>query len=199
MYVLSLSMKTFKKTCVRCGKEFDAPVWRIGKRSLSFCGRECIKLPPADRLQLYVNKGGPLFNGIPCWIWTASKDTHGYGKTGRNIKTHRLSWEVNVGPIPPGLCVLHKCDNPPCCNPQHLFLGTKKDNSQDMSSKNRHRVPRKLTQFQVNEIRKLKGTVPQHKIAIRFGVTQSCISRILSGDTWERPFISTCVENDGGP
>lgn len=76
-----------------------------------------------------------------CWIWTSGKMRFGYGTLrndkGRPEPAHRISYKLYVGDIPDGLCVLHKCDNPPCVNPAHLFLGTRKDNAQDMLKKNR--------------------------------------------------------------
>ena len=79
-----------------------------------------------------------------CWLWQGAHMTHGYGVLNaggtNNIRrsTHRVSWELHNGPIPDGLAVLHKCDNPPCVNPDHLFLGTQADNLRDMSSKGRN-------------------------------------------------------------
>src|SRR3954470_14700354 len=80
----------------------------------------------------------------PCWYWTGGVDGGGYGQL-RNtdqvmVKTHRVMWELTNGPIPEGLCVLYTCDFPPCVNPDHLFLGTKKDNAVDMVRKGRHRT-----------------------------------------------------------
>lgn len=75
----------------------------------------------------------------PCWMWTASCG-HGYGRlnTGERVhRAHRVAWGIAHGSIPDGLCVLHKCDNPPCVNVDHLFLGTLKDNVRDMVSKGR--------------------------------------------------------------
>lgn len=77
-----------------------------------------------------------------CWEWTGTiiKQGDGYGqiKLGRfNIYTHRLSWEIHHGTIPKGMKVCHKCDNGRCCNPEHLFLGTQKDNIKDYWDKNR--------------------------------------------------------------
>lgn len=88
-----------------------------------------------------VNKSGE------CWIWTASKRNKGYGAfvypslDGDIIqgRAHRFSWEIHFGPIPEGLCVLHKCDIPACVNPEHLFLGTKADNNRDLYEKGHHR------------------------------------------------------------
>lgn len=75
-----------------------------------------------------------------CWEWQASLGNHGYGQlTFRQQKftAHRVSWELHFGSIPDGLCVLHRCDNRKCCNPNHLFLGTRKENLQDMTDKGR--------------------------------------------------------------
>lgn len=75
-----------------------------------------------------------------CWIWTGGKDKQQYGLTYRKnktIKAHRLSFEIHNNYIDKDLCVCHHCDNPSCVNPSHLFLGTKKDNTQDMMKKGR--------------------------------------------------------------
>ena len=80
-----------------------------------------------------------------CWVWTASLRNKGYGafvycRNGEVVqgRAHRFSWELHFGPIPTDMCVLHRCDNPSCVRPSHLFLGTKRDNNIDMVSKGRH-------------------------------------------------------------
>jgi len=76
-----------------------------------------------------------------CWLWIGTKNTQGYGDFRCNKKrygSHRFSYIVYKGEIPKGIFVLHSCDNPACVNPDHLWLGTAKDNSIDMYSKNRH-------------------------------------------------------------
>lgn len=77
----------------------------------------------------------------PCWEWAAAVDNYGYGKLATVSRTirqaHRVGYELNVGPIPPGMLVCHRCDNPKCVAPHHLFLGTHRDNSRDMVRKGR--------------------------------------------------------------
>src|SRR3990167_4478033 len=79
-----------------------------------------------------------------CWIWTGSKDIHRYGRIGqganRYVKAHRVSYMIAYGPIPKGLCVLHRCDNPSCVRPDHLFLGTYADNNKDRDLKQRTNI-----------------------------------------------------------
>jgi hypothetical protein len=90
-----------------------------------------------------VNLNGPVHPvlGTRCWIWTASKKRNGYGqfgiKKGVIVLSHRFAWELIVGPIPEKLYVLHRCDNPPCINVAHLFVGTQADNISDAFSKGR--------------------------------------------------------------
>jgi hypothetical protein len=79
-----------------------------------------------------------------CWPWTGCRDARGYGKTMKgSLYAHRIAWEFQFPdvPIPEGMFVCHDCDNPSCCNPSHLFLGTPGDNSRDMVKKGRHFSP----------------------------------------------------------
>lgn len=122
-----------------------------------------------------------------CWIWTARRDDSGYGTftfSGKDCKAHRLAWTFSFGSIPHGLNVLHACDNPPCCNPQHLFLGTCADNNADRFAKGRYRV--KLDADAVAEIR--RTYVRRHPefggrpLARKFGVSDSLICMINNGE-----------------
>lgn len=137
-----------------------------------------------------------------CWLWRGSTTAAGYGnlgaggRGGANVYAHRLSWEVHKGPIPPGMHVLHRCDNPPCVNPEHLFLGTQRDNNADKTRKGRHaRGERhgnaKLTSEKAARIRQMRadGFGTQDAIARELGVTRSCVAHVLQGLTWaeDRP------------
>lgn len=97
-----------------------------------------------DRIQpnIIKVKGG-------CWIWIANRVGNGYGQInlrgGKKRLVHRVLWEILRGPIPQGMILCHKCDKPSCCNPDHLFIGTYKDNSDDMWAKGRGVRPQKKT------------------------------------------------------
>lgn len=123
-----------------------------------------------------------------CWVWVGSRSTNGYGAIyykGEKWTAHRLSWVLHHGEIPEGLCVLHQCDNPPCVNPEHLFLGTIKDNAQDAIAKGRFprlKVTSKLTAEQVEAIRTSKQSAKQ--IAAQFSITIWTVYDIRRGRSW---------------
>lgn len=76
-----------------------------------------------------------------CWPWQGTCDTKGYGRAGKSERAHRVAFMLARGPIPTGMLIRHRCDNPPCCNPFHLELGTKADNAQDAVERRRHYSP----------------------------------------------------------
>lgn len=111
-----------------------------------------------------------------CWEWKAGRGARGYGVLGAG-KAHRVAWELTNGKILGSLFVCHKCDNPPCCNPNHLFLGTCKDNLEDCSKKGRINCwLKKLTPDQVREIR--GSNLPNSVLSKRFGIDVSGVYRI---------------------
>lgn len=134
-------------TCPACGKEFKF------KTSMSGHMRHCT-VTHEDMFWQHVNKNGP--NG--CWIWNRYRQRQGYGWVcvkGRYWLAHRLAWEFVKGQVPAGLFVLHKCDNPPCVNPDHMFLGTHQDNCDDKIAKGRMAVGEMVKRVVLNE-RKVK-------------------------------------------
>lgn len=143
-----------------------------------------------------------------CWLWQGGRYPEGYGfmrsYKGVRVRSHRYSYEYHKGPIPFGMCVCHKCDNPPCCNPEHLWLGTDTDNVADRNAKGRtargdssgsrlhpgsHRGEAnghaKLTEARVRQVKRLHsiGTT-RAALAARFGVGWGTIDSILAGRTW---------------
>ena len=146
-------------------------------------------MPPEQRFWAKVRRheGG-------CWEWGGCLSDTGYGTfyAGRVYSTHRYSWELHFGPIPTGMCVLHRCDNRACVRPDHLWLGTKAENSRDMVAKGRERVPAlrgsahgeaKLTEEAVIEIRSsdAKGI----DLAAKFGVSPSLVSLVRKRKAWQ--------------
>lgn len=124
-----------------------------------------------------------------CWEWQGYCDAKGYGRL-KEDKVHRLAYTLRNGPIPDGLCVCHKCDNRACCNPDHLFLGTNADNTQDMVQKGRHRGPKgranshaKLDDDIVREIR--ESSLACEELAARFCISPSQIRSIWKRRTWK--------------
>lgn len=127
-----------------------------------------------------------------CWIWTGGL-VRGYGAgtyQGRQGYAHRFAWEAEHGPIPAGMLVCHRCDNPPCVRPDHLFLGTNADNMADRNAKGRHshgvsRPGAKLTDAAVLEIRARHLSGDNHPtLSASFGVSLTTISDILNGKKW---------------
>lgn len=126
---------------------------------------------------------------LGCWEWQGGL-SHGYGRIGNNNKTystHRVAYEYYKGEIAAGLFVCHHCDNPKCCNPDHLFLGDQDANMKDMANKRRHShgqdTPNsKLTSEQVEEIRALVSTgCKQKDVAMVFNISSSNVSKIMTG------------------
>lgn len=150
--------------------------------------------PIADRFWAKVDKGA----ADACWEWTGARFSAGYGALSRDRASgpayaHRLSWELNRGVIPLGAHVLHRCDNPPCVNPAHLFLGDHADNMLDRTVKQRSRGARgeahrssRLTRDQVRAIRESstgeRGEQPT--LARQYGVSAATISQIINRQTW---------------
>lgn len=160
---------SYSWTCPKCGVSLA----RAGNH-VDWCGRQ------DELLWQKITKGDPA----ACWPYKGACDVHGYGRPAKFNKryyAHRRIYEIVNGPIPEGMLVLHTCDNPPCCNPAHLKLGTESDNRRDMVLKKRHHT--KLTVEQVREIR--SSTELGKDLAARFGVTDSTVCAIRRGERWK--------------
>lgn len=174
-----------------------------------------------ERFERKVSKHGPIPTHRPelgpCWLWLGSRKPSGHGQissggpNARLVGAHRVSYELAVGPVAPDMEVCHHCDNPPCVNPTHLFVGTHADNMRDMAEKGRsgpanrpermargdrhgsrlhpERLARgarvggaKLTDDDVRAIR--SSTLSQRRLAAQYGVDRRSISFIRQGKTW---------------
>lgn len=198
-------------TCIVC--HVPIPKSKNGRHA-KHCSNECINEarrikrlemhPPKQRV--YPSLENRLMERVDktptCWIFTGSKNNSGYGMiridqtSKRTMLTHRAAYELFVGPISEGLLIRHKCDNPPCCNPDHLEPGTAKDNAQDAVERGQHLKGEAhpdvvLMDAQVREIRKRyqRFTVPglrgyrsnRDELAAEYGVSGKYIVAIAAG------------------
>ena len=193
------------RNCANCGKEFTAEARHVRKGDGKYCSRRCsAKMrarPRGTILGRFLRFASGLEDLAGCWPWIGSKNRQGYGKLacvsfGRHkFMAHRVSYLLFVGPIPRGLQVLHHCDNPSCVNPQHLFVGTQKDNMADCHRKGRERKAAsgeqcswaKLTWDDVFKIRQLyaEERITQEALAKAFGISPSQVRNIVKGISWK--------------
>lgn len=198
-------MPKLESKCLSCDNEFydNSRNGRPKKFCSPACYHESLKMNVNER---FISLKDRLYNHSKlnkktgCIEWQKRINNKGYGftggfKTGSNILAHRASWMINKGSIENNLCVLHKCDNRKCINIDHLFLGTKKDNSLDCKLKGRSRglynkgsVPhnRKITEETAKEIIiKLSSNITIKKIAIMFNTTFDIVYDIKRNKTWK--------------
>lgn len=162
---MSILPRPTTKICPICGSPFKCRASRAARTK--YCSWTCRrqqqhfpKQPAIGRFQSKVDKTPGQGPQGECWEWAAYRNKFGYGQFydgQRLMQAHRFIWQHTHGPIPDGMLVCHKCDNPPCCNPDHLFLGTDLDNMHDMSAKGRHWLqqhPEKASHFQLPSTQK---------------------------------------------
>lgn len=200
-------MNVAQKVCTKCGEAKPATTEHFRRDGSKKDGlyprcKACTKrprkpakrTPPHERFWRYVDQRAPN----ECWPWLSTTDKDGYGSVSAHTpegkptrwRAHRMSFELHFGPIPAGHSVCHKCDNPSCVNPAHLFSGTPKHNTHDMLRKRRHQYGErhhgsKLTTEDVKAIRRLRaaGESP-YALAERFGVSYYTVHRIASRRGW---------------
>jgi hypothetical protein len=159
-----------------------------------------------ERFWKLVDKSGD------CWTWKASLTTHGYGQFvlpyHHHIGAHRFAYELENGPVPAGLVVCHRCDNPPCVNPAHLWVGTQGDNLRDMHGKGRGNTDSwplaveasrtadrphgekhhnaHMTAEKIRALRKMRQDGATYDaIALEFGIGKSLVAQIITRKTWK--------------
>ena len=190
-----MAIKHVTSVCQRCGAIFE---WRQHNPGIrQFCSISCRNSARARSWETQIAEHLEQFSDPDvCWSWTGALNNRGYGVIvacldyrRHRMLTHRAAYIVRHGAILNGLCVLHRCDNPPCCNPAHLFLGTQADNIHDMIAKGREgfRGERqrhaKLTDEIVRNIR--ASTETQSMMSRRLGVSRRTIGDVLAGMTWK--------------
>lgn len=180
-------MTTVARVCPVC----STPLTNRDRRAI-YCSRRCFyahrRTSLTSRFWANVSVGAP----DACWLWRGAK-RRGYGVigvgrtsgTGKQIATHRLSYEIHNGPIPDGAIVRHRCDVQACCNPAHLELGTLLDNNNDRDQRGRTShagAPRRITDRQVALMRAMLARgVPGRTIANKFSVSDQFVSNIKHG------------------
>lgn len=145
------------------------------------------RAPMTERIAKHTRRAA---NG--CLEWTGALNDAGYGRLidgRRNVRAHRANWELHNGPIPDGLLVLHRCDNPKCVDPKHLFLGTNTDNIRDMVCKGRglvgeHHGNSRTTLADVQAIRAASPSLTHKELADIFHLSFQQVSRIRRGEAW---------------
>jgi hypothetical protein len=146
------------------------------------------KLNSVTTFQRLIDKSGD------CWVWKGSVNHANYGMYKFNGKfrlAHRLSYEIHIGSIPSGMLVCHKCDNPSCVNPDHLFLGTQKDNINDCVAKGRNAIGNKNwnTKLDEEKVLMIRGSDfsklgSKAEMARSLGISQTALNYVLSGRNW---------------
>ena len=178
------------KTCPQCGKSFKTWPCLVAIGEGKYCSRECHatgrRKPVEERFWPKVMKTDG------CWIWIAGKKPQGYGAFENGRGAHRISWQIHFGPIPPGMCVMHICDNPSCVRPDHLTLGSKADNNADARAKGRNTRGERVGVSKLNaemvraiRARYAQGGVTYSEIAADYGVDFSNIAQVVKRKTWK--------------
>lgn len=191
-------------TCPVCGKEFTRPRSHVAP---TIHGRpHCCSVSCANKIRTAATSledhfWQSILIGDDCWEWQRGRNGAGYGlisRKGFKMLAHRFSYELHNGTIPDGMVVCHKCDNPRCVRPSHLFLGTMADNSQDALAKGRLKPslsglelgrgphPKKLCEADVRAIRAAyaQGDTTLKALGKRYDIDGSMVSRIINRQNW---------------
>lgn len=177
--------------CRECGGEFTREPNQVRSGRKYFCSRECGFKHGKPFEKKFWNK---IEKTDSCWLWHGTRGISGHGQVrhnGRPDLAHRVSYMIHKGPIPEGMVVRHKCDNPPCVNPYHLELGSAADNMRDKMIRNRQAKGEsqgfaKFTNETVKEARRLRAEGWTYlQLEKHFGVSRQTISHACRGNTWK--------------
>lgn len=181
-------------TCAYCGRPF-MPTRKHRRLTQRYCSSRCTNGPARDAAE--ARFWSRVDRSAECWLWlgpTAGSNRYGQLRfRGRTIRAHRLAWELTNEPITEGMSVCHRCDQPLCVNPNHLFLGSHAENMHDMAAKGRATKRRgadvhgaRLDESAVRAIRALNAVgVSQRELARQFGVSQHAVWGVVHRKTWQ--------------
>lgn len=188
------------RICEQCGNSFEAPARFVRRGRARFCSRICanraienIPRRPRTAQPAELHFWKKVQKSAGCWEWQGALNLGGYGVFGKPAEgAHRFSYRLAYGEFDRRLLVCHRCDNPKCVRPDHLFLGTPAANSADMVAKGRQLqgealASSKLSPFEVREIRRryAEGGTSTTKLGAEFGVSSPLISAIVRRKIWD--------------
>lgn len=183
-------MRVDKRRCQHCSCAIER---RANERPSeykrrTYCSVQCLGQAKAskrmDRFWSRVDKRGR----DECWPWMGRRSDHGYGQfatSDKQYRAHRFALESSGVIVPSEAIVMHSCDNPPCCNPAHLSVGTHAQNNADMMAKGRWKHPRGSSKLAPSDVLAIRASNdPLRTLAERFGVSRATVCRARSGKQW---------------
>lgn len=183
------------RTCQVCARTFTVIQSRAARDEGRFCSHACRRVDfTATRPARFWARVDKTTTPDGCWVWTGCCDRRGYGYTGMRYEAraaHRIAYILTYGSIPDGLFVLHACDNPPCCRPEHLHLGTDADNRREASERGRLRrgethPAARLTEDAVRAIRRSYADGAAYgDLARAFGVSAGAVLDVVRRRRWK--------------